>query len=145
MRRAGRMPAYVDTGLNVVHVDDVAEGHCWRWSAAWSGEGYILGGENLMLRDLLALVARSRRPPAADHRGCRSALVWPIALGDGGAWRDSTGIQPLVTRDHLGWRARRCSSRRRRRQARWATRRARPPTRSPTRSPGSARTGKLRG
>ncbi len=41
---------------------------CWRWSAARIGERYILGGENLMLGALLALVARGRRPPAAAHQ-----------------------------------------------------------------------------
>ncbi len=49
----GRMPAYVETGLNVVHVDDVAEGHALALERGRIGERYILGGENLSLRALL--------------------------------------------------------------------------------------------
>ena len=62
---AGRMPAYVDTGLNIVHVDDVAAGHLLAFERGRVGERYILGGEDLMLRDILALIAPlvGRRPP----------------------------------------------------------------------------------
>lgn len=62
---AGRMPAYVDTGLNIVHVDDVAQGHLLAHARGRIGERYILGGENMTLREILtavcALVGRS--PP----------------------------------------------------------------------------------
>src|SRR5438132_7362320 len=54
----GRIPAYVDTGFNVVAVEDVAEGH---WLAAQRGrigQRYILGGRNLTLKELLDVVAR---------------------------------------------------------------------------------------
>ena len=54
---AGRMPAYVGTGMNIVHVDDVAEGHALALEHGTIGQRYILGGENLRLRDLLALTA----------------------------------------------------------------------------------------
>jgi dihydroflavonol-4-reductase len=62
------------------------------------GERYILGSENLMLGDLLALVARSvgRRPPTIR---LPLGLIWPIALAAEGIAR-ATGIQPMVTRDH---------------------------------------------
>jgi dihydroflavonol-4-reductase len=62
---AGRMPAYVDTGLNIVHVDDVAEGHLLAWHQGRIGERYILGGTNLSLREILTLIARlaGRKPP----------------------------------------------------------------------------------
>ena len=62
---AGRMPAYVETGLNIVHVDDVAAGHLLAFERGRVGERYILGGEDLMLRDILALIAPlvGRRPP----------------------------------------------------------------------------------
>lgn len=53
----GRMPAYVDTGLDIVHVDDVAEGHRLAYEKGTRGRHYILGGENLSLRDILAQVA----------------------------------------------------------------------------------------
>jgi dihydroflavonol-4-reductase len=70
---AGRMPAYVDTGLNIVHVDDVAAGHLLALARGRSGEHYILGGENMSLRAILTeitgLVGRSppriRLPTAA--------------------------------------------------------------------------------
>jgi dihydroflavonol-4-reductase len=95
----GRIPAYLDTGLNVVHVDDVAEGHALALERGRIGERYILGGENLDLKDLLALVAQvtGRRAPTIR---LREAWVWPLALGMEGLAR-LTGIPPLVTRDHL--------------------------------------------
>jgi dihydroflavonol-4-reductase len=96
---AGRMPAYVDTGLNVVHVDDVAEGHMLALEHGRIGEKYILGGENLALRALLAMVAEAtgRRPPALR---LPNAALWPVALACEALFR-TTGIEPLVTRDHL--------------------------------------------
>ena len=62
---AGRMPAYVDTGLNLVHVDDVASGHVAALDKGRIGERYILGGENVLLGDMLREIARQvgRRPP----------------------------------------------------------------------------------
>ena len=65
----GRIPAYVDTGLNLVHVDDVAEGHLRALDRGRVGERYILGGENLPLGEMLAL---SHIWSAADRRGCAS-------------------------------------------------------------------------
>lgn len=94
----GKMPAYVETGLCVVHVDDVAEGHMLALERGVSGERYILGGENLYLRDLLALVdtvmgTRRRRLKLAGE------ALWPLALACEGLAR--FGVAPLVTRDHL--------------------------------------------
>jgi dihydroflavonol-4-reductase len=62
---AGRMPAYVDTGLNIVHVDDVAAGHLLAYERGRSGERYILGGQDMTLREILAQIAAivGRRPP----------------------------------------------------------------------------------
>ncbi len=62
---AGRMPAYVDTGLNIVHVDDVAAGHLLAYERGKAGERYILGGEDMSLREILALIAAlvGRKPP----------------------------------------------------------------------------------
>jgi dihydroflavonol-4-reductase len=61
----GRMPAYVDTGLNIVHVDDVAAGHLKAFERGRIGERYILGGEDLTLREILTAITRvaGRRPP----------------------------------------------------------------------------------
>jgi dihydroflavonol-4-reductase len=55
---AGRMPAYVDTGLNIVHVDDVANGHLLAYQRGTPGERYILGGQDMSLREILAVIAQ---------------------------------------------------------------------------------------
>jgi dihydroflavonol-4-reductase len=62
---AGRMPAYVDTGLNIVHVDDVAAGHLLAYERGKSGERYILGGQDMTLREILGVIASlvGRTPP----------------------------------------------------------------------------------
>lgn len=62
---AGRMPAYVDTGLNIVHVDDVAIGHLAAFHHGRVGERYILGGEDMTLQQILIYIARQvgRSPP----------------------------------------------------------------------------------
>ena len=66
---AGRMPAYVDTGLNLVHVDDVAAGHLLALAKGRIGERYILGGQDVLLGDMLREIARQtgRSPPSC---GC---------------------------------------------------------------------------
>jgi dihydroflavonol-4-reductase len=75
---AGRMPAYVDTGLNIVHVDDVAAGHLLAYERGRSGERYILGGEDLSLRQILEQIAAlvGRKPPRVR---LPYGLVLPIA------------------------------------------------------------------
>jgi dihydroflavonol-4-reductase len=96
---AGKVPAFIDTGLNIVHVDDVAEGHALALEKGRIGERYILGGENMLLRDLLALVANvaGRRPPTIQ---LPEAVVWPAAAAM--EWiAHLTGIPPMMTRDHL--------------------------------------------
>jgi dihydroflavonol-4-reductase len=74
----GRMPAYVDTGLNIVHVDDVARGHLLAFRRGTPGERYILGGEDMTLKDILGEVARvvGRPPPRVR---LPYAAVLPIA------------------------------------------------------------------
>ena len=62
---SGRMPAFVDTGLNLVHVDDAAAGHLAALHRGRIGERYILGGENVHLGTMLADIAQSGRAPAA--------------------------------------------------------------------------------
>jgi dihydroflavonol-4-reductase len=96
---AGRVPAYIDTGLNMVHVDDVAEGHALALEKGRIGERYVLAGENLLLKDILALVAEvvGRRPPRIE---IPEALVWPAAWFMEGLAR-LTGIPPMMTRDHI--------------------------------------------
>jgi dihydroflavonol-4-reductase len=62
---SGLMPAFVDTGLNIVHVDDVAAGHIAALTRGRIGERYILGGDNIALAAILGEVAEEvhRRPP----------------------------------------------------------------------------------
>ena len=76
---AGRMPAYVETGLNVVHVDDVAEGHWLAYERGEVGRRYILGGENMGLQTILGEVAAlvGRRPPRIK---LPHGVVLPIAV-----------------------------------------------------------------
>ena len=75
---AGRMPAYVDTGLNIVHVDDVAAGHLLAYERGKAGERYILGGQDMTLREILGLIATlvGRKPPRVR---LPYGLVLPIA------------------------------------------------------------------
>jgi dihydroflavonol-4-reductase len=75
---AGRMPAYVDTGLNIVHVDDVAAGHLLAFHRGRVGERYILGGQDMTLREILVEIAQlvGRKPPSVRLPG---AVVMPIA------------------------------------------------------------------
>ena len=93
----GQMPAFVDTGLNIVHVDDVAEGHLAAAENGRIGERYILGGENMALAEILAEVAQAvgRRPPwlRVPH-----SLLFPVAIGAELAAR-ATGRDPFVTLD----------------------------------------------
>lgn len=93
----GKVPAYVDTGLNLVHVDDVAAGELLAAERGIIGERYILGGENLALADILTEVARvvGRRPPVVK---LPYAMVLPIAAGAEMMAR-LTGREPLTTLD----------------------------------------------
>ena len=52
-----KIPAYLDTGINIVHVDDVAKGHMQAFNKGVLGERYILGGENLTLKEMLEMIA----------------------------------------------------------------------------------------
>jgi len=96
---AGRVPAYIDTGLNMVHVDDVAEGHALALEKGQIGERYVLGGENLLLKDILALIAEvaGRRPPRIE---VPEPVLWPAAWFMEGLAR-VTGIPPIMTRDQI--------------------------------------------
>ena len=96
---SGRMPAFVDTGLNLVHVDDVAQGHLRAEARGRIGERYILGGEDLTLAEILRRIAAltRRRPPAIR---LPIPAIWPIALVAEGVGR-LTGREPFVTLDGL--------------------------------------------
>jgi dihydroflavonol-4-reductase len=93
----GQMPAFVDTGLNIVHVDDVAAGHLAAAEKGRIGERYILGGENLSLAEILAEVSQMVGRRAPRLRVPHSVLL-PVALGAELTAR-ITGREPFVTRD----------------------------------------------
>lgn len=94
---AGRMPAYVDTGLNVVHVDDVARGHLLALRHGRNGERYILGGEDLTLAQILTIVGEHTGKPASKVRLPHWA-VYPVAIVGEGVAR-ITGREPRATLD----------------------------------------------
>jgi dihydroflavonol-4-reductase len=71
-----RMPAYVDTGLNIVDVEDVARGHLLAAERGGIGEKYILGGENLTLKEFLGRLAAISSLPAPKVR-----IPYAVALG----------------------------------------------------------------
>ncbi len=86
----GGMPAYVDTGLNLIDVRDVAEGHVLAYERGARGERYILGHENLTLRALLERLAaltgrpapRLRLPHAVPlaYAALRELVLAPVGL-----------------------------------------------------------------
>jgi len=96
----GAIPAYVDTGLNVVHVDDVAEGHLLAWERGRIGERYILGSENLYLRDMLTLITEiaGARPPRIR---LNPDMLMPVAAISELTARLLPNFEPMVTRDTL--------------------------------------------
>lgn len=71
----GRMPAYVDTGLNIVDAADAAEGHWLACERGRTGERYILGGENLTLKQIFDLLSKISGLPAPRLR-----LPWAVAF-----------------------------------------------------------------
>jgi dihydroflavonol-4-reductase len=95
----GRMPAFVDTGLNVVHVDDVASGHIAALQRGRIGERYILGGENMALGRILGEIARlaGRRPPTIK---LPRRSIYPLAVAAEAVAR-VTKREPFVTLDGL--------------------------------------------
>lgn len=95
----GRIPAFVDTGLNFAHVDDIAEGHLLAFERGRIGEQYILGGENLSLQELLGTIARLTGRKAPRIRLPRLPL-FPLAYG-AQAIAQLTGKEPLLTVDGL--------------------------------------------
>lgn len=96
---SGRMPAYVDSGLNLVHVDDVAAGHVLALEQGRIGERYILGGQDVMLGEMLAEIAAivGRKPPTVR---IPRAPLFPLAWANEQIAR-ATGGNPFLTLDSL--------------------------------------------
>jgi dihydroflavonol-4-reductase len=88
---SGRIRAFTDTAINVVDVRDVAAGHLLAHEHGRRGERYLLGGEDVSLRDAFAMIARhaGRTPP-------RVGVPWRVALG--AAWVADRGLR-LVGRE----------------------------------------------
>jgi dihydroflavonol-4-reductase len=101
----GRIPAFVDTGLNLAHVDDVAAGHLLALERGRVGERYILGGQDATLRQLLADIAAltGRRAPTI---GLPRGPLYPLAIA-AEAVALLTGREPMVSRDALDMAAHR--------------------------------------
>lgn len=96
---SGRMPGFVDTGLNLVHVDDVAEGHFLALERGVVGQRYILGGQDVSLQHMLAEIAALSGRRAPTLRVPRWPL-YPLAhVAEAVARR--TGREPFVTVDGL--------------------------------------------
>jgi dihydroflavonol-4-reductase len=94
----GKMPAYVDTGLTIVDVDDVANGHLLAMEKGKVGQRYILGGENLSLKQVLDLLSEVSGRPQVRARIPRAvALVW--AYLDTGLARLNPKHIPAATPD----------------------------------------------
>ena len=95
----GKMPAFVDTGLNLVHVDDVARGHLLALDRGKVGQNYILGGEDVTLEAMLADIAalsNRRAPKVKLPRGPLFPLAWAAE-----AVARVTGKEPFLTADAL--------------------------------------------
>jgi len=93
---SGRMPAYVDTGLNVVHVDDVARGHLQAFTHGRIGERYILGGRNMTLKEILTEVSALTGLPVPKIR-LPHQLVLPLAYLAEGWARVFMTREPFLT------------------------------------------------
>ena len=93
----GRIPAYVNGGLNVVAVEDVALGHVLAAERGRPGERYILGGENLTMREFFRLLSGVSGRPAAVLRLPAAPLI-PLAYLNA-AWSAVTGTVPRLTPD----------------------------------------------
>jgi len=95
----GKIPAFVDTGLNLVHVDDVAAGHLKALEKGRIGERYVLGGQDMSLKAMLADIAQltgRKAPTIALPR----APLYPLAFVAEGI-AQITGREPMLTRDAL--------------------------------------------
>ena len=95
----GRIPAFVETGLNVVHVDDVARGHVAAFERGVPGDRYILGGENLTLSDILARIAHICGRRAPTIRLPHGAVI-PIAVA-AECWCRLFGGEPFASSDSV--------------------------------------------
>jgi len=95
----GKIPAFVDTGLNLAHVDDVATGHFLALDKGQIGERYILGGEDVSLQHMLAVIANLAGRKAPTIKFPRGPL-YPLAYA-AETIAKLTGKEPFLTADAL--------------------------------------------
>ena len=95
----GKMPSYIDTGMNIVHVDDVAMGHWLAASKGRIGERYILGGENLTLKGVLDLLAAATGRPAPRFK-TPYAVAYAFGAVDTAIAR-MRGVEPMAPLDAI--------------------------------------------
>ena len=95
----GRMPAFVDTGLNLVHVDDVAAGHLLALERGRIGERYVLGGQDAPLSEMLEEIA-GLTGRAAPRLRLPIGPLYPLA-GAAEILARLTGREPFLTKDAL--------------------------------------------
>ena len=100
----GRMPAYVETGLNLIDVEDVAAGHLLAMEKGQVGQRYILGHRNLTLKEILEILAKASGRPAPKVR-----LPHAVALGVAAVSTLSSGITRRPPR--VSWESVRMSKR----------------------------------
>lgn len=94
---SGRIPAFVDTGLNIVDARETAEGHWLACEKGKPGERYILGSENLTLEQILGKLAAISGRTAPKRQ-----IPWLVALVAGAfstAWANLSGVAPRVPLD----------------------------------------------
>lgn len=95
-----KIPAYVDTGLNIAHVEDVAAGHLLAFARGQIGRRYILGGEDMSLKDILGAIAELCGHPPPRVRVPRG-VIYPVAYcAQWWAWL-TDGPEPQATVDGL--------------------------------------------
>jgi dihydroflavonol-4-reductase len=83
----GRIPGYVDTAMNVAHVDDLAEGHLLALEKGHQGRSYICGGDNITMSQLLALLCEvTGLPPAQRH----FPAIFPLLAGHASQFVEGT-------------------------------------------------------
>ena len=93
----GAMPVFLDTGLNVVDVEDVAEGHLAACERGRAGQRYILGAENLTLQQIFAVLAE-----ISGRKAPKLRIPYAVAYAAGvvsTAWADVTGKEPRAPLD----------------------------------------------
>lgn len=93
----GRMPAYIETGMNIIDVDDVATGHLLAMEKGRQGERYILGSHNLLLREVFEILSTLTGVKAPALKLPRGAVL-PLAYLN--HWfANLTGLPPRIPLD----------------------------------------------